>query len=437
MRRYTMFGLMLLTAFGTLFGLVVQVPAPQTVAAQPQATATTNANQTATAQAQATAAATPRPAEPTPTPASAESNTLVPEQRGFSEALARENLRVPQGFWIDIYATGMGNVRMMAVSADGTLYVTRRAQGDVLALNDRNGDARVDQVRTIASNLKLVHGITLHEQHMYLATDTVVYKARLKNDGTIETPRAIINNLPTGGQHPNRTLAVGPDGMLYITVGSTCNVCTESDPRSATILRSTLNGEKLEIFASGLRNTIGFGWHPGSGQMWGFDHGSDGRGDDQPPEELNLLRARGNYGWPYCFGNRQPDVYFSQNPPGTTKEAYCPTTDAPTLTYQAHSAPIGMLFYTGSQFPAEYANNAFVAMRGSWNRDPATGYKIVRVRYENGWPVGFDDFLTGFLIENGGAYFGRPAGVALAPYGSIFVSDDTNGVIYRVSWAGR
>jgi glucose/arabinose dehydrogenase len=438
MRHRSILGLLTTTIIVPVLGFIAFAPTPQaTVSAQPQATATVNANQTATAQAQATAAATPRPAEPTPTPASAESNTLVPEQRGFSEALARENLRVPQGFWIDIYATNMGNVRMMVVAPDGTLYVTRRTQGDVLALNDRDNNGRVDQVRTIASELKLVHGIALHAGYMYLATDTVVYKARLKNDGTIETPRVIIRDLPSGGQHPNRTLAVGPDGLLYITVGSTCNACTESDPRSATILRSTLNGEKLEVFARGLRNTIGFGWHPASGQMWGFDHGSDGRGDDQPPEELNLLRPAGNYGWPYCYGNQQPDVYFNQNPPGTTKEAYCPTTLAPVMTYQAHSAPIGMIFYTSTQFPAAYTNDAFVAMRGSWNRDPATGYKIVRVLYENGWPVGFEDFLTGFLIENGGAYFGRPAGMALAPYGSIFISDDANGVIYRVSWAGR
>jgi glucose/arabinose dehydrogenase len=407
------------------------------VAAQPQATATVNTLQTATAQAQATAAATPQPPGPTPTPASTESNTLVPEQRGFSEALAREHLRVPPGFWVDIYAMGLGNVRMMAAAPDGTLYVTRREQGDVLALNDRDGDAKAEQIRTIASGLTLVHGITLHQGQMYLATDTMVYKARLKADGTIETPRVIIRDLPTGGQHPNRTLAVGPDGMLYLTVGSTCNACRESDPRNATILRSGLDGQGLEVFARGLRNTIGFSWHPGSGQLWGFDHGSDGRGDDQPPEELNLLRQGGNYGWPFCFGDRQPDVYFSQNPPGTTKEAYCPTTLAPTLTYQAHSAPISMVFYTGQQFPAEYTGDAFVAMRGSWNRDPATGYKLVRVRFQNGWPAGVEDFMTGFLIENGGASFGRPAGVAQAPYGSLFVSDDTNGVIYRISWAGE
>lgn len=407
-------------------------------AAPPQATATVSARQTATAQARATsAAATPQPAGPTVTPASAQSNTFVPEQRGFSEALARKHLRVPPGFWIDIYASGLGNTRMLAAAPDGTLYVTRREQGDVLALNDRDGDGRAEQVRSVVSGLRLVHGIALHQGQIYLATDTAVYKGRLSADGAVVGLRTIIRDLPSGGQHPNRTLAVGPDGMLYITVGSTCNACRETDQRSATVLRATLDGDDLEVFAHGLRNTIGFGWHPGSGQLWGFDHGSDGRGDDQPPEELNLLRPDGDYGWPYCFGQQRPDVYYNQDPPGTTKAAYCPSTLAPVLTYQAHSAPIGMVFYTGAQFPAGYVGDAFVAMRGSWNRAPATGYKIVRVRFQNGWPAAVEDFLTGFLIEDGAAYFGRPAGMALAPYGSLFVSDDTNGVIYRISWSGR
>lgn len=439
MRNRSMVGLGAAAGAVLLLMSLLGSPAVQgsTAAAQPQATATVNARQTATAAARATAVTTPQPPKPTPTPASAESNTFVPEQRGFSEALARKNLRVPPGFWIDIYATKLGNPRMLAFGPDGTLYVTRREQGDVLALNDRDGDGRAEQVRTVVSDLKLAHGIAVHQGQLYLATDTTVYKARINADGSVEEPRAIIRDLPTGGQHPNRTLAVGPDGMLYITVGSTCNACRETDQRSATVLRATLDGADLEVFARGLRNTIGFGWHPGSGQLWGFDHGSDGRGDDQPPEELNLLRPDGDFGWPYCFGDRRPDVYYNQEPPGTTKDAYCPTTLAPILTYQAHSAPIGMVFYTGDQFPAAYRGDAFVAMRGSWNRAPATGYKLVRVRFQNGWPVAVEDFLTGFLIEDGGAYFGRPAGVALAPYGSLFVSDDTNGVIYRISWAGR
>jgi glucose/arabinose dehydrogenase len=152
-----------------------------------------------------------------------------------------------------------------------------------------------------------------------------------------------------------------------------------------------------------------------------------------------VIQAGANYGWPWCFGNRQVDPYIPNQPKGTTKEAFCARTAPPVLTYTAHSAPIGMVFYDNAQFPAEYRGDAFVAMRGSWNRNPPSGYKVVRVRFQDGWPVGFEDFLSGFLIDTGGgkAQFGRVAGLAVAPYGSLFVSEDTNGVIYRISWARK
>jgi glucose/arabinose dehydrogenase len=405
-------------------------------AAQPEATAAVQARQTATAQARATEAARPQPPQPTPTPASASNNLVMPENRGFNEARLQQ-IQVPPGFWVNVFAQGLGNLRMIAAAPDGIVYVTRREQGDVLALADRDGDGRAEDVRTVASDLKLVHGIALRDNQVYLATDTKVLVADRQPDGSLSEPRTLIADLPDGGQHPNRTLAFGPDGMLYITVGSSCNACREANQEHATILRARPDGSERTIFASGLRNTIGFGWHPGSGQLWGMDHGSDARGDDQPPEELNLLFQGGNYGWPYCFGGRQPDPLLSQDPPGTTRAAYCATTQAPIVTYQAHSAPIGMVFYTGGQFPREYHGDAFVVMRGSWNRNPPTGYKVVRVRFQNGWPVGFEDFMTGFLIENGAAHFGRLAGVAQTSYGSLLVSDDANGVIYRISWAGR
>ncbi len=405
-------------------------------AAQPQATATVFAHQTATAQARATAAARPQPTQSPPTPVTDLSNVVAPQQRGFTEARLAQ-IKVPPGFWVNVFAQGLGNLRMMVAAPDGTVYVTRREQGDVLALADRDGDGRAEEVRTVATDLRLVHGIALRGDQLYLATDTRVYVADRQADGTLAGLRTLIDDLPDGGQHPNRTLAFGPDGMLYITVGSSCNACTEANPEHATILRVHPDGSGRTIFARGLRNTIGFGWHPGSGQLWGMDHGADGRGDEQPPEELNLLREEGSYGWPYCFGNRQVDHSYQGDPPGTTKEAFCPTILPPVLTYQAHSAPIGMVFYTGAQFPAAYHGDAFVAMRGSWNRNPPTGYKVVRVRFQNGWPVGFEDFMTGFLIENGAAQFGRLAGIAQTSYGSLLVSDDANGVIYRISWAGR
>jgi glucose/arabinose dehydrogenase len=167
-----------------------------------------------------------------------------------------------------------------------------------------------------------------------------------------------------------------------------------------------------------------------------MDHGSDWRGDDQPPEELNRILDGRDYGWPFCFGDRQPDPYLSAEPARLTTAGHCRRSEPPVLTYQAHSAPIALVFYTGGQFPAEYRNDAFVAMRGSWNREPPTGYKVVRLRFQGGAPQGFEDFLTGFLIEEGRAHFGRPAGLAVARDGALLLSDDTNGVIYRVTHGG-
>lgn len=367
-------------------------------------------------------------------------SAVITETLPFSEDLL-DRLTLPEGFAVNVFASGLGNARMMAVAPDGTVFLTRRAEGDVVALVDQDGDGVADdpQVNVVASDLPYVHGITFSQNNqLYLATDTNVFVADWLGGPNIGPLTEIISTLPGGGQHPNRTLAFGPDGALYITVGSTCNACAEPNPESATILRAAADGSGREVYAAGLRNTIGFGWHPATGELWGMDHGSDWRGDEQPPEELNRLEMGSNYGWPFCFSDQQPDVYLPAEPPGGLgREAYCERTVAPVLEYTAHSAPIGMIFYTADQFPAEYVNDAFVAMRGSWNRNPPTGYKVVRVLFDDsGQPTGFEDFLTGFLIEDQVANFGRLAGVAVAADGTLLISEDQNGVIYRVTYEG-
>ena len=184
-------------------------------------------------------------------------------------------------------------------------------------------------------------------------------------------------------------------------MGSTCNACDDANPQNATLLRARPDGSRRRIFATGLRNTIGFAWDPRTRRLWGMDHGSDFRGDDQPPEELNLIRRGGDYGWPFCFGAQQPDLLLPGPPPRPTRAGLCARTRTPALTYQAHSAPIGFAFATSSVFPAGYRDDAFAAMHGSWNRGVPVGYKVVRVVFEDGRPVGFEDFVTGFLIEDG------------------------------------
>lgn len=366
---------------------------------------------------------------------SAQSNTLIPAAERPTEELMAA-LEVPEGFSVEVFADNLGNARIMAQSEDGTVYLTRREEQDVMALVDEDGDGAADTMRSVAEGLPYVNGITIHEGMVYLATDTSVYRAPIEASGDFGVMEVLIADLPDAGQHPNRTLAVGPDGMLYITVGSTCNVCEDTNPENATILRANLDGSEREIFASGLRNTIGFGWHPETGVLYGMDHGSDNHGDDTPPEELNRLELGNDYGWPFCYGNRQVDNYFSMTPTGATGPEVCAQTQAPVLTYQAHSAPIGWVYYSGSAFPEDYRNDAFIAMRGSWNRDPAVGYKVVRLHFENGEPAAFEDFLSGFLLPGGVTQFGRPAGLLVAQDGSLLVADDTGGVIYRVAYTG-
>jgi glucose/arabinose dehydrogenase len=336
-------------------------------------------------------------------------------------------LQALPGFSVTVFARDLGAPRMLAVSEDGTVYVTRRDSNDVLAIRDSAGTGGA--ARKVVVNAPRVHGIALHDRKIYLATVNEIYAADLLPDGRVGSLRPIVTDLPSGGQHPNRTLGFGPDGMLYVSVGSTCNVCVEPDAEHATILRMRPDGTSRGVYARGLRNTLGFAWQ--GAHLWGFDHGSDWMGNDTPPEELNLIQPAADYGWPYCYARRTPNRYFSQEPTGSSKDELCPRTTAPALTYQAHSAPIQMAFYIGSAFPAEYRDDAFVAMRGSWNRQPPTGYKVVRVSFEDGRPVAISDFLTGFLQSNG--YIGRPAGLAFARDGSLLVSDDTGGFIYRVS----
>ena len=344
-------------------------------------------------------------------------------------------LQVPAGFTITVFAKGLDNVRVMAQHGD-VIYVTRRAQGDVIALRDDNGDGKAEPFVVAASKLPLVQGIIITGDQVYLGTPTTIYRGTIQADGTFGELTEFVTGLPEVAQHINSMIAFGPDGSLYVTIGSSCNSCNESNPEHAAMLKIAPDGKSRTIFAKGLRNTLGWGWQPETGELWGMDHGSDWRGDDQPPEELNRIEEGNNYGWPYCYGNKQVDRYLAVPPSGMTKAEFCAASTAPVMTYQAHSAPIGMVFYTGTQFPADYRNGAFVAMRGSWNRAEPTGYKVVHVHFINGQPVEFRDFLTGFLIENQTAVLGRPAGLLVLSDGSLLVADDTNGMIYQIAYKG-
>lgn len=390
------------------------------------------------ATAEPTADTAPVPAGPQPN--TVQGNVFITETRPFSEELLAQ-LALPPGFTVSVFASELGNVRMIEVSDTGVIYVSRPGTNDVIALFDQDADgmADIEGFRIVASDIPIAHGLAISGSQLYIAGEKEIYVADILEDGSLSVPEAFSTGLPDGDQHARRTLAFGPDGVLYAHLGSSCNACLESNPENAVIVTVPLDGSARQIVAEGLRNTLGYDWSPETGELWGFDHGSDFRGDDDPPEELNLIQQGNHYGWPFCYGNQQVDRFIPYQTDqlfGMTNEEFCATTAAPALTYQAHSAPIEMKFYNGTQFPEEYVNDAFVTMRGSWNRFPATGYKVVRVQFENGQPVEISDFLSGFLIEDGTAHFARLAGLAFAPDGSMLVADDTNGVIYRVTYTG-
>jgi glucose/arabinose dehydrogenase len=430
-------------------------------------------------------------------PVTVTGTALEPTPLAFKDELLKR-LKVPAGFTIKVFAKDLKNARWMQPMPNGDLYLSRREQGDILLLRDRNRDGVADGRTTVAQNIRLAHGLAVRDGKLYIIADRFVYTAKIRPDGTLETPRAIISDLPDSGQHTARTIQFGPDGMMYLSVGSTCNSCQDANPENATLIRAMPDGSGRNIYAKGLRHFIGFGWHPVTKALWGFDQGSDWRGDDQPPEEFNNVVQNGHYGWPYCYADKKIDRASYFDPPNTTKAAFCPTTKAASLTYTAHAAAIGFTFYnsnssTKSSFPLEYRDDAFAAMRGSWNRSQPSGYEVVRVRFEGGQPTGIEPFVTGWSIpasevssamrsstttvttnnpgsnatapassnaepENSGApvnvgaqastpgeqeeavrpaQFGRVAGVAIWTDGSLLIAEDQNGIIYRVVHTGQ
>jgi Raf kinase inhibitor-like YbhB/YbcL family protein len=358
-----------------------------------------------------------------------------------------QSLSVPQGFRLQRFAEGLDNPRMLAVADDGTVYVTQRTPGNLVMLRDTDVDGVAD-IQKVVVRQRQLHGIAIHGREIYLADIKAIYAGDIRADGRIGPRRIVTAGLPDGGQHPNRTIAFSPEGELFVSVGSTCNECREPNPQHATLqrvgsdeLRSSRPDQPTamrEIFATGLRNSLAFGWHPSSRRLYAFDNGIDWLGNDEQSEELNEILAGKRYGWPYVYDDDQINPHTE--PVETSSERWAELSEEPVGMYTAHAAPMQMAFYTAAQFPTEYRNDAFVAMRGSWNRKPPSGYEVLRIRYDAGGNfTAFEPFVTGFIQPLGDGnfgYFGRPVGLATAHDGAVLLTDDTNNIIYRVAYAG-
>jgi glucose/arabinose dehydrogenase len=343
-----------------------------------------------------------------------------------------DKIKLPEGFSISIYAE-VPNARSMTLSPGGVLYVGNRNKDKVYAVTDDNKDGRGDKVYTLASGLKSPNGVAFRDGKLYVATISSILRfdnieADLSNP---PAPVAVYNKYPRDAHHGWKFIAFGPDGKLYVPVGAPCNTCDRKEPIYASITRMDPDGSNFEIYARGIRNTVGFTWHPVTKALWFTDNGSDNLGNDLPSDELNMASGGGlHFGYPYCHQGNTPDPEF-----GIGRK--CSDFVPPAQLLGPHVAALGIRFYTGNLFPAEFRNQAFIAEHGSWNRATPIGYRVSLVQFdENGKAISYTDFASGWLQKDG-KVLGRPVDIQQMPDGSILVSDDYSGVIYRITYSKK
>ena len=348
-------------------------------------------------------------------------------------------LVVPAGFRFEVFAENVANARMMALGPQGTVFVGSQYAGNVYAVIDRDGDHKADRVVTIATGLRQPNGIAMRKGALYVATTSQILRFDdiEKNLDVPPRPVTVYDNLPNPNQgHTWKFIAFGPDDMLYTSVGSTCNICAPA-AMTAAILRMKPDGTGLETYAEGVRNSVGFAWHPVTHELWFTDNGRDMMGDDVPNDELNVAYKAGlHFGFPFCHEGNVPDPEFGA-------QRACSSTEPPVQKLGAHVAAIGFTFYTGSMFPARYKNAAIIAEHGSWNRSTPSGYRVMAAFTEGRKVTGYEPFLDGFLPGSAstlagrgamGVTSGRPADVLPLPDGSVLISDDTGNRLIRVSY---
>lgn len=342
--------------------------------------------------------------------------------------LMRARFNLPQGFRIGIFASDINNARTMAVTEKGDVLVTSMRPGNVILLHrDEDGDGAADGRTQIATGLDWPHSIALHDGYLYIAETTQIVRGRFdaaaRTLGPLET---VFDGMPPGGNHRTRSIGFDPNGALYVTVGSSCNVCIEEEPYRATMLKMSADGTGAQTYATGLRNSVGFDWRPETGGLYATDNGRDLLGDDTPHCELNLVEEGADYGWPWAYDDQQADPDF-----GPSNEDKVAASKPLLHGFGAHTAPLGIRFFDPTTAPAGFENAALAALHGSWNRSELSGYKVVSLHFD-GDRVEQRDFLTGFELNED--VIGRPVEMAFGPDGAIYVSDDYAGVVYRIGF---
>lgn len=350
----------------------------------------------------------------------------------FDNSALDQQIVLPEGFSLGIYARDIANARLLAFTRAGDLLVANPNLNQILLLGrDANGDAKADGQKVLLEGLNGPNGMDFYQGWLYVAeTDAIGRIAFDHNTGEVSgSYERLVTGLPAGGNHWKKTLRFGPDGLMYVSMGSSCNVCIEEDERRAAMVRYNPDGTGEEIFARGLRNSAGFDWSPIDGFIYATDNGRDLLGDDFPPCELNRVEQGKHYGWPFANGNKIADPDY-----GEGHEDIVQSSTAPAHGFRPHNAPLGMVFVSGEQLGQEYKGAAIVALHGSWNRSQKDGYKVVSLHWDESGNIEERDFVSGFLKDD--TTIGRPAEVAQGPDGAIYIADDYAGVIYRVAYEG-
>ncbi len=337
-------------------------------------------------------------------------------------------LNLPGDFTIHIFATGLGTARDLQFSPGGTLIVSNPSGNSVYALPDKNNDGVADEIKPIISGENHVHGLAFYNGKLFIADVDKVVRYNWNETTLTATKDKVLFTLPENEDHNNRSLIFTSDGKLFISLGSTCNICRQSPTVGGSVLASDANGTPPKVFATGLRNSPFFAINPKTKDIWATEMGRDYLGDNTPPDEINILYESKNYGWPNCYGNKIHDTNFDGINPDN-----CGNTEPPIYQIPAHSAPLGLTFINSSQFPEDWQGDLLVAYHGSWNRSVATGYKVVHLKVNGNTITGSDDFLTGFLqgtTQN--SSLGRPVDLTFDKYGNLYLSDDKSGNVYII-----